>query len=73
MRQSAAVIGSRMAGKTSLIRTLRDQKRVLAYRNESAETDDTTKVFHINEIPLDDMNIRMFDFGGDKVYHVSHQ
>ena len=70
---SAAVIGNRMAGKTSLIRTLKNQKRELTYRDESDVDDETTKVFEVNEVSLGDTTLRMFDFGGDKVYHLSYQ
>ena len=38
---SAAVIGSRMAGKTSLINSLNSQRRQLTYRSEEGTDDDT--------------------------------
>ena len=70
---SAAVIGNRMAGKTSLIRSLMERKRVLTYRNESSDRDETTKAFQVNEVDLGETKLRMFDFGGDTVYHLSYQ
>lgn len=70
---SAAVIGSRMAGKTSMIRTLKHQKRHFTYRDSSSPRDEATRVFEVSEITAGDCRLRMFDFGGDTVYHVTYQ
>lgn len=70
---SIAVIGNRMAGKTSLIQTLKSGKRVLTYRNKEGVGDDTTKVFNIEEVGIGPTHVKVFDFGGDKVYHISYQ
>ena len=69
---SATVIGHRMAGKTSLINSLKLQKRQLTYRNKEGIDDDTTEVFKISDITVDDSLLKVFDYGGDRVYHIAY-
>ena len=69
---SAAVIGHRMAGKTSLINSLKFPKRQLTYRNKEGIDDDTTEVFKIADITVDDSLLKVFDYGGDRVYHIAY-
>ena len=70
---SCAVIGSTMAGKTSLIESLKKKKRTLTYREPLSVTDDTTEVFKVNEIEIDGSKLKCFDFGGNDVYHLAYQ
>lgn len=70
---SAAVIGEKMAGKTSLIWTLQKQERMLTYRNAFAAKDDTTEAFNVEEVLMGDYSLKVFDFGGHKVYHIAYQ
>jgi len=70
-----AVLGNTMAGKTSLIKTLQnaDRKRVLTNRGPDAAEDETTKVFNIEEVEVDGTVLRLVDFGGQEVYHITYQ
>ena len=69
---SAAVIGSRMAGKTSLINSLNSKRRQLTYRSKEGTDDDTTEVFKIADVTVGDSQLKVFDFGGDRVYHMAY-
>ena len=69
---SAAVIGNRMAGKTSLINSLKSRERQLTHRNKEGIDDDTTEVFKIDDITVDDSLLKVFDYGGDRVYHIAY-
>lgn len=71
---TGAVIGNTMAGKTSLILSLQKNRRELTYRNaQDAIKDETTKAFKVNEVTVGDEKISLFDFGGDMIYHITHQ
>ena len=70
---SAAVIGSKMAGKTSLIWTLQRQTRTLSHRNALGVKDDTTEAFNVEELELGGYPLKIFDFGGHKIYHIAYQ
>ena len=70
---SAAVIGNRMAGKTSLIRSLKHERRSLTHSSFNTQEDETTRVFQVNEVTAGNTNLRVFDLGGDAVYHISYQ
>lgn len=69
-----AVIGQKMAGKTSLVKTLqnKEKKRVLSTRRPDLGIDDATRVFNIEEVATDDMMLRFIDVGGHEVYHVTY-
>lgn len=69
-----AVMGEKMAGKTSLIRTLqsKEKKRVFTIRRPDIGRDDATRVFNIEQVPTEDMILRFVDIGGHEVYHVTH-
>ncbi|XP_067932893.1 malignant fibrous histiocytoma-amplified sequence 1 homolog [Watersipora subatra] len=68
-----AVIGNTLSGKTSLFRTLKTGKRVLTHRDRSSEQDETTRVFQVEELPLEATKIKLFDYGGNRVYHLAYQ
>jgi len=70
-----AMLGNTMAGKTSLIKTLQstDRKRVLTNRGSDAEKDETTMVFNVEEFEVDGTALRLIDFGGQEVYHITYQ
>jgi len=70
-----ALLGNTMAGKTSLIKTLQneDRKRVLTDRSPDAVTDETTKVFNVEEVETDNTILRLIDMGGQEVYHIAYQ
>ena len=70
---AGAVIGNKMAGKTSLILSLKNNRRELTYRNEQDLNDDATRAFKVNEVAVGDKRLSLFDFGGDKVYHITYQ
>lgn len=70
---SAAVIGEKMAGKTSLIWSLKKRLRTLTHRNIDSYKDDTTIAFKVEEINMANYPLRVFDFGGHRVYHMAYQ
>ena len=63
------VIGQSMAGKTSLIRSMKDTKRVLSNRSSSNnQLDEATKVFKVSEAEFDEGTKLVFhDFGGQAI------
>lgn len=68
------VIGQTMAGKTSLVKSMRDNTRVLTFRSETNLRDEATKVFKVCEASVDDQSRLVFhDFGGQAIYHSSYQ
>lgn len=69
----AAVIGNKMAGKSSIIRSLQRGTRYLTYRSEKAEQDEGTVVFEMEDLSLGSSLLRMIDFGGHEVYHIIYQ
>jgi len=70
-----AVIGNTMAGKTSLIRTLQseERKRELTNCGPEAEVDETTEVFKVEELKINNTVLRLIDMGGQQVYHMAYQ
>ncbi|XP_067941065.1 malignant fibrous histiocytoma-amplified sequence 1 homolog [Watersipora subatra] len=64
-----AVIGSPLSGKTSLFKTLKAGKRVLTYREKTSEQDETTRVFQVKDLPLETTQVKLFDYGGNQIYH----
>ena len=68
------VIGQSMAGKTSLIRSMKDTKRVLSNRSSSNnQLDEATKVFKVSEAEFDEGTKLVFhDFGGQAIYHFAY-
>ena len=78
------VIGKSRAGKTSLVRSMQANERVLTERSPAdgqavAQTagqkrDDATKVFKVCEADIDDTCKLIFaDFGGQSIYHFAYQ
>ncbi|XP_078616326.1 uncharacterized protein LOC144884731 [Branchiostoma floridae x Branchiostoma japonicum] len=67
-RLKVVVLGEKMAGKTSLVQTLR--------RGESSLTEEEDRT-HCVEItqwePDDNITFEVYDFGGHDVYHLTHQ
>lgn len=68
-----AVVGRKMAGKTSLVQSLKSRMRILTNREEDAPFDETTRVFSSIEIELDGLPVQIFDFGGDDAYQTTYQ
>ncbi|XP_067934863.1 uncharacterized protein [Watersipora subatra] len=68
-----AVVGNTLSGKTSLFRTLKTGKRVLTCRGTSSEKDETTRVFQVEDLPLEATEVKLFDYGGNQVYHLAYQ
>ncbi|XP_067930854.1 malignant fibrous histiocytoma-amplified sequence 1 homolog [Watersipora subatra] len=67
-----AVIGSSLSGKTSLFKTLKSGKRDLTYRTKSSEQDETTRVFQVEDLPLETAQVKLFDYGGNQIYHLAY-
>ncbi|XP_067932967.1 malignant fibrous histiocytoma-amplified sequence 1 homolog [Watersipora subatra] len=67
-----AVIGNAMSGKTSLFRTLKAGKRILTFRSKSSEQDETTRVFQVEDLPLEATHVKLFDYGGNQAYHLAY-
>ncbi|XP_067930840.1 probable serine/threonine-protein kinase pats1 [Watersipora subatra] len=67
-----AVIGSPLSGKTSLFKTLKSGKRVLTHRIENSEQDETTRVFQVEDLPLETTQVKLFDYGGNQIYHLAY-
>ncbi|XP_078697419.1 uncharacterized protein LOC144925314 [Branchiostoma floridae x Branchiostoma belcheri] len=62
------VLGEKMAGKTSLVRTLDSGKSTLT------EVEDRTHCVEITQwAPDDNITFEVYDFGGHDVYHLTHQ
>ncbi|XP_067940445.1 leucine-rich repeat-containing protein 1-like [Watersipora subatra] len=68
-----SVVGHSMSGKTSLIRSLKSGNRVLTHRSETNMLDETTKVFKIEGVQLDNSYAKMIDHGGHEVYHITYR
>lgn len=68
------VIGKSMAGKTSLVKSMQDNVRVLTYRSTDNRRDEATKVFKVCEADIDENTKLVFhDFGGQAIYHFAYQ
>ncbi|KAI8488315.1 hypothetical protein Bbelb_339110 [Branchiostoma belcheri] len=62
------ILGEKMAGKTSLVRTLDSGKSTLT------EEEDRTHCVEITQwAPDDNITFEVYDFGGHDVYHLTHQ
>jgi len=70
-----AVIGNTMAGKTSLIKTLQNvgRTRVLTNRNAENKIDETTKIFTVEKLEVENVPLQLIDMGGNEVYHTTYQ
>ena len=67
------VIGRSMAGKTSLIKTIEQTKRILSKRDCTDKLDEVTKVFKVSEADFDEVSKLVFhDFGGQAIYHFAY-
>ncbi|CAH1239277.1 MFHAS1 [Branchiostoma lanceolatum] len=67
-RLKIVVLGEKMAGKTSLVRTLRMGESTL-----TEEADRTHCVEITRWAPDDNITFEVYDFGGHDVYHLTHQ
>ncbi|XP_019626607.1 PREDICTED: uncharacterized protein LOC109471708 [Branchiostoma belcheri] len=62
------ILGEKMAGKTSLVQTLDSGESTLT------EVEDRTHCVEITQwAPDDNITFEVFDFGGQDVYHLTHQ
>ena len=71
-----AVIGRKLAGKTSLVKTLQNckaKKRVLTYRGPDEARDEATKVFNVETVHTDNTILRFIDVGGHDIYQLAYQ
>ena len=64
------VIGKAKAGKTSLVRSVQQSKRVLTERNTAeGKLDESTKVFKVCEAEINKTSMLLFvDYGGQSIY-----
>ena len=69
------VIGKTKAGKTSLVRSVQQNKRVLTERNTAeGKLNESTKVFKVCEAEMNKTSKLLFvDYGGQSIYHFSYQ
>ena len=67
------ILGNTMSGKTSLIRSLQRGRRYLTNRRSVSPLDETTKVFHVENLDLQNSKVKLIDHGGHEVYHVTYQ
>ena len=69
------VIGKAKAGKTSLVRSVQQNKRVLTERNTAeGKLDESTKVFKVCEAEINkNYKLIFVDYGGQSIYHFSYQ
>ena len=69
------VIGKSGAGKTSLVRSIQQDKRVLTVRDpDNEKLDEATRVFNVCEATVSNSSKLIFaDFGGHRVYHLTYQ
>lgn len=72
-----AVIGNKMAGKSSFVKTMQNKVDSRTNRSDQAASDETTIVFNFEpvDIKCDKKKIKakFIDFGGDKIYHNAYQ
>ncbi|XP_078616689.1 uncharacterized protein LOC144884978 isoform X2 [Branchiostoma floridae x Branchiostoma japonicum] len=66
-RLKVVVLGEKMAGKTSLVQTLRSGESILT------RYEDRTHCVEITQWAADDITFEVYDFGGHDVYHLTHQ
>ena len=69
------VIGKTKAGKTSLVKSVQRNKRVLTERTSAeSKLDASTKVFKVCEAEINKKSKLLFvDYGGQSIYHFSYQ
>ena len=69
------VIGKTKAGKTSLVRSVQQNKRVLTERNTAeGKLNELTKVFKVCEAEMNKTSKLLFvDYRGQSIYHFSYQ
>ena len=70
---TVAVLGRTKAGKTSLIKTLQKRKRELTKRTDDMDTDESTRVFNVEEVVTQGATLRFLDLGGHEIYHNTYQ
>ena len=71
---TVGVIGKSYSGKTSVIESLRKEKRYLTKRIKGDPSDETTTVFNHKNLKMDSVKeIRIIDLGGNGVYHPTYQ
>ncbi|XP_067947185.1 malignant fibrous histiocytoma-amplified sequence 1-like [Watersipora subatra] len=70
-----AIVGNSLAGKTSIVKSLRQGKRVLTKRSESDVSfiDEVTKGFEVHDLKLQESTANLIDHGGQDVYHIAYQ
>ncbi|XP_067935480.1 malignant fibrous histiocytoma-amplified sequence 1 homolog [Watersipora subatra] len=68
-----SIVGDTMAGKTSLIRSLQSRSRKLTYRNDTSIFDETTRVFDVQNLDLENSQAKMIDHGGHQIYHITYR
>ena len=68
-----AIVGQKMSGKTSLVRSLQTGSRKLTERVDSSLYDEATKVFKIEDLELPSSQVKLIDYGGHEVYHIAYQ
>ncbi|XP_067937116.1 uncharacterized protein [Watersipora subatra] len=62
-----------MAGKTSLVRSLQSRSRNLTYRDDTSIFDETTRVFDVQNLDLENSQAKMIDHGGHQIYHITYR
>lgn len=68
------VIGMSMAGKTSLVLSLTEMKRILTLRLTESKLDEATRVFKVREVDLkNNVSVLFYDCGGQAIYHYAYQ
>ncbi|XP_019630255.1 PREDICTED: uncharacterized protein LOC109474394 [Branchiostoma belcheri] len=67
-RLKVVVLGEKMAGKTSLVRTVDSGKSTLTEEEERTHCVEITQW-----APDDNITFEVYDFGGHDVYHLTHQ
>ncbi|XP_067935483.1 malignant fibrous histiocytoma-amplified sequence 1 homolog [Watersipora subatra] len=68
-----SIVGDTMAGKTSLIRSLQSRSRKLTYRDDTSIFDETTRVFDVQNLELENSQAKMIDHGGHQIYHITYR
>ncbi|XP_067946316.1 malignant fibrous histiocytoma-amplified sequence 1 homolog [Watersipora subatra] len=70
-----AIVGNSLAGKTSIVKSLRQGKRVLSKRSESDVSfiDEATRGFEVHDLELAASTANLIDHGGQNVYHIAYQ
>ena len=70
----ATVFGKSGAGKTSLVESLKENRRILTVRMHSGDQfGEATKVFKVHEAVVDENSKLQMDFGGQEIYQFAYQ